>query len=801
MPAPSISRFAAQSGILLPPTTSYKDKPIDYIDPAPKPFEVQIPLVEYFERIKRLRADDWQKHFCQYLQTACENRHIKGTLAEFHAEPQLGKTTILSQVFVAWKIGHDPFWREILAMYNQSRSETHSRVVIQILQSALHKEIFPNTDGHLPKVVSVEGWSTNARLDAENGRMDGQKSFTAAGLISGITGSGADGYTIDDPYKNPKEAYSPEVRRSLELFWTDGINARLSPYDCVFSMFHRYAYDDFGGFLLDTGRFDYVRYATVGDGDYLHESTGQRFTDPLNRQNGEYISERRGDDYYKDKKTNPGTWASMFQGRPSTEEGEFFQVNKIRTISGEELEQERKKCVIWIRAYDSASTAGGGDYSVSAKIGIQMDGRVLVDDMRLAQVNSEGYAKMQKDTAEEDGFDVVVCIPKPLSDAGSHIVFHTQQLLQDYTVVSRSVAADTQQIGSTAKKRRAYNYSTAVNTGQVMFASDADYPEDKKWIELVKRTMRQFGLSAFDDPVDAMADGYNEAFERLSKGLIIKNFRPQVSIRTWSEFCRRFKITDKIPDDFTVYAGVTITPEANRPNSAVIVVRPPQREQMPDTLFLVAEYKDYTDKIEDTFEWLEVMLQICDDPKAATVWLHPDSETHRTVIWQKLKCPVVVFAGDKLAGISELNWYLQELPEACSLNDTQKATRLYGLITDEGQLTTAINDEGLVAFRQEASSWGYTDKGEPSQVGAVLQCLRMIAHSFHTGSRSMTAIETIIANTPKHLQSPEDEQTKVQQQLYMQRELKEQQRRQAERAGKGMNAGRSIDGWRNARQK
>lgn len=83
------------------PKVDPRSQPIDYIDPAPKPFIVQIPLVEYFERMKRHKADRWQHDFCRRLQEAAENRHIKASMLEFHAEPRLGKTSILSQTFPA----------------------------------------------------------------------------------------------------------------------------------------------------------------------------------------------------------------------------------------------------------------------------------------------------------------------------------------------------------------------------------------------------------------------------------------------------------------------------------------------------------------------------------------------------------------------------------------------------------------------------------------------------------------------------------------------------------------------------
>src|SRR6185369_8125496 len=185
----------------------------------------------------------------------------------------------------------------------------------------------------------------------------------------------------------------------------------------------------------------------------------------------------------------------------------------VRKIATSELALERSKCTRWVRAWDNAATDGGGDHTAGALIGVQPDGRVLVDNMKLAQLDTAKRLEMQKATAVADGTDIPICIPKELAEAGKSLVFFTQEYLQGFTVVSRSVTNAAP--GSTAKARRAYNFSVAVNSGQVMIASDEDLPDSEKWNEVVLRAMRNFLFTSFDDPIDAMADGYNYLFEQM----------------------------------------------------------------------------------------------------------------------------------------------------------------------------------------------------------------------------------------------------------------------------------------------
>jgi predicted phage terminase large subunit-like protein len=524
-----------------------------------------------------------------------------------------------------------------------------------------------------------------------------------------------------------------------------GIEPRLNLYSSVQTMFHRYAYDDFGGYLLNTGQFNYIRYASIADGPFVHEETGQRFPDPLGREEGEYISERRGEEYYRDKKKEPRVWNSMFQGRPSSQEGDFFTVARMQKIERVDVAAERAKCVYWVRAWDNAATDGGGDHTAGTLLGIQPDGTVLIDDLILKQYSSEKVAQLRKDTAKTDGKHVAVCVPLERAQAGKALVFHTEQDLKGYTVVSRDVVNNTP--GSDAKKRRAYNFSIAVNAGMVKYASDdhiAD-PEDK-WNETLLRCMRNFGFSSFDDPIDSTSDGYNWLFEQLARGMVIASFAPR-NLLLWERFAQRFlpprngdAPSEKVPANFTIYAGVKITPDASQPNSAAIVARAPANADMPETLFLVAEYKNWTGDFYECFDWLRDSLdRYCESTKTATIWLHPDSEMYAKTVKQKLKRNVWVFEDDEVAGLTEMNWHM--LPTDAGSQFGSQDARFYCLIRDAEQLTLPVDAGGMASFRQEAMTWGFDDKGKPNKLGGVADCVRMISHAFRTRSVPMTVQE------------------------------------------------------------
>ncbi len=683
------------------PPNSYRSRPIDYIDPAPKPFVVQIPLVEYFKYIKKLHPDKWQVDFMSRLQDAAVNRPDHRTWALIHAEGQLGKSSILAQIYAAWLFGHDPLHRFALATHGVERSQSHAKIVINIMNYDIHKQIFPNKDGWVRPTASMEKWKTNARLDLP----ESQDSYNPVGLASGLVGSGFSTLVVDDPYAKEADAFSDATRRALQSFWDSTVVSRLDAHSNVFGMFHRYHEQDLAGYLLDKGiGFDYWRYASECDGDYLHQATGQRFPDPLGRQIGELISERRGEDHYTLARKIPRIWNSMFQGKPASDSGDFFNIDKIAIIKNPiEARDEWNKCIGVTRSWDHAATDGAGDFTAGALMGMQPDGTIIIKDMRLVQLDSAERVGFQKQVAADDGVNVPVCIPQEVGEAGKTLVFAMRQFLAGYTVVPRHVQTGTQSftLGNNPKQRRAYNFSVAVNSGQVKFVED-------EWNSETLRALKYFGFTTFDDPCDALGDGYNYLFETFHKGLVIKS---QPVYRPWSEFAygpiENGQRIPKVPAVWTVYVAVKITPEENAPNSAAIIARASENSGLKDTLFILGEYKEYDTDYEKVFTWIDTTLNLrCEKPETSTIWLHRDSETYQTAIRQKLKQPVRIFDHEDEAGLVEANWYVQN-------------EKLIGL-------------GDLVNIKQEAATWGYNDKGEPTKIGQVWNCVRMVAYAFRT---------------------------------------------------------------------
>ena len=82
-------------------------------------------------------------------------------------------------------------------------------------------------------------------------------------------------------------------------------------------------------------------------------------------------------DHFAPFKLNTRTWAALYQQRPAPEDGDYFKADWLRPV--ETLPDHYS-----LRIYggsDYAVTAGGGDYTVHAVVGLDAEGRMYLLDL------------------------------------------------------------------------------------------------------------------------------------------------------------------------------------------------------------------------------------------------------------------------------------------------------------------------------------------------------------------------------------------------------------------------------------
>lgn len=682
-----------------------------------------------------------------------------GINVAIHGPPQFGKTVIISTDYPCWIFGYDPLHRFRLAMYNVYHSAGYSKSIQHRMRSPEHKSIFPDPKGHLPTRTKFVEWSTNARLDLN----DGQGSFIAMGLDSGFVGTGADTLVQDDPYRSAEKARSAKVRDTTWRFQTETAQPRLLTHSNNFVMHHRYHNDDQGGRAIASGRFRLWRYAAVADGDYEDETTGRKFPClPLGRPEGEVLSKREiyPPWYYTDKKNEDlDVWNAQFQGRPTAKEGTFFDVTKIITLSAAEFEQ--RVMAHEARAWDNAATEKSGDFTAGGRVAIDAMKNLYLRNMKRAQVDTAGRQGLQAIAAQEDGKTIPILFPQDPASAGIDVAFFFRQEYEPegYTVITQRVTG--------SKTSRADEFSKVVNAGRFYLVEDhpEGHPNHGRYltpaqIKEFKSELRDFpAVGLFKDQVDCTADAVTYLVKLFLKGRVIK-VNGEYNVLPWTRFVKRFG--PRIPGNWEVALACRLGANRSLPSGWALVAHAAQNAKVGEAAFIAASTRKYVNDPNIILSDLkDAVKNYCTrgfDQVQGIYVAHGDAAIIPVAL-EKFDLALEEFQGDEEKGLNETAWYFQPLKAPNPFYDSQEpqgegrvATRCY-ILADDNQVENARDDLGQLSLRQDMLHWSYNDDGKPQPFGGiVLDCVRMTLYNFWLTATVLTKEERRYAQLPAHLQ-------------------------------------------------
>lgn len=243
----------------------------------------------------------------------------------FALPPGSAKSTFASVVFPVWQMGRNPFYEIILTGYGETIVKRHGKRARQICASKSYRSVFNiNVDPH---TRAADSWA-----------MVNGSSYKAAGILSGITGFRCDLLIWDDLVKGRKEADSAVIQQDTWNAYMDDARTRKKPDAHEIGIGTRWNEQDLQGQILPDGYAGETGFIDCDDGNvwYVVSIAAQceRDDDILGREIGEYIWPDWFDaSYWVDKKVNPRSWASLYQQRPSLEEGLYFNVDWFRTYT------------------------------------------------------------------------------------------------------------------------------------------------------------------------------------------------------------------------------------------------------------------------------------------------------------------------------------------------------------------------------------------------------------------------------------------------------------------------------------
>lgn len=412
------------------------------------------------------------------LQETCEKPY--GRLMVF-MPPGSAKSTYASVVFPSWFLGRTKDKKMITVTYGDSLSRKLGRRTRGICKQKAFNRFFSTAISRHSS--AADEWA-----------LDNGSEYMSAGILAGVTGNRADGIVIDDPVKGRSEANSEAISKSTWDAYNDDIKTRLKPGGFIVIVQTRWSEKDLSGRLLPekwNGESGLIRCTDGQDWDVICLPAKCEFEgDPLGRKVGEYLWPEWFDEkHWSQFENSPITWASLYQQRPSPSEGGLFKPDKIEIVGA--IPAGTTFC----RAWDLAATAGGGDWTVGAKIGKTPEGKFIITNIQRAQKSSDDVRFLIKNTAMTDGVACRIRIPQDPGQSGKAQANDLIRMLGGYSVKAEVVSG--------RKEIRAEPLASQINVGNVqMLLGD--------WNEPLLSELRMFPNGAHDDQIDALSDAFNE---------------------------------------------------------------------------------------------------------------------------------------------------------------------------------------------------------------------------------------------------------------------------------------------------
>ncbi len=220
--------------------------------------------------------------------------------------PQHGKSLTITETLPSWFLINNPEKRVIEISYNEDFAQLFGRRNRAKL-------------GEFGEQFGVELATTpNSNTEFE---LTSGGSMISRGVLSGVTGRPCDLMIIDDPIKNRTEADSETYRNRLWAEWQDSFKTRLAAGAKVIIIQTRWHEDDLAGRIIENEKNVMV----------INLPCEAEENDPLGRKKGEALAPEigKGNAWLADFKASydegSRTWGALYQGHPTTAEGNILQ--------------------------------------------------------------------------------------------------------------------------------------------------------------------------------------------------------------------------------------------------------------------------------------------------------------------------------------------------------------------------------------------------------------------------------------------------------------------------------------------
>ena len=266
---------------------------------------------------------NWHHRYLADKLTDFANGEIKRLIVTM--PPRRGKSELASRRLPAFILGRNPDAKIIAASHGADLATDMSRDTKRIILADEYKELFPGTTLN-PKHCVADDRQAHKNT-ADQWEIIGHKGgYLSRGVGGSVTGKGGNFLLLDDPVKDEEEARSVTHRERVWRWYNKVFRTRRAPGAGILVVMTRWHEDDLVGRLLEEQRtnpkadkWDLVELREIREADDNPD-------DPRDVGDVLWPEMFTLDEALADRSTDPAGFASLYQQRPSPEEGSIIKL-------------------------------------------------------------------------------------------------------------------------------------------------------------------------------------------------------------------------------------------------------------------------------------------------------------------------------------------------------------------------------------------------------------------------------------------------------------------------------------------
>lgn len=392
---------------------------------------------------------------------------------------------LVSREFPAYILGKYPDTQIIACSYSADLTSRMNRDVQRIIDSKEYHDLFSTYLAGKEAAEIMKDNDTYARTSDLFEVVGHKGSYRSTGVGGGVTGSGADVFIIDDPFKDRAEANSLTIRQKVWDWYTSTAYTRLSPGGGIIVMNTRWHMDDLVGRLLREQSeggdvFKHISYPAIAEHDEKHRKAGEALH-----------PERYDIEQLMKIKAAVGSrdWSALYQQRPVPDGGGLFKDSWVQYYK--DLPSNLEKIVMsWDMTFKDTK---GSDFVVGSIWARKGGNFYLIDQVR-------------------GRWDFVTTLEKFIAFCKKHNTVN-RKLVEDkangtaiINTLKKHISGIIPITPTESKEARASAIATLWEAHNVYIPS----PELAPWVKDFTAELLEFPAGAHDDQVDSMTQALND---------------------------------------------------------------------------------------------------------------------------------------------------------------------------------------------------------------------------------------------------------------------------------------------------